>query len=94
MENRFGIKSEEADGCTTDYDADDERQTDRQLMPPPSFTSSLSSQNNESKEENSKKKNTPLAAMLPSKYQGIDVSEIFPDFRMDKVYISWLYLPI
>jgi len=28
---------------------------------------------------------TPLAAMMPSKYAGINVSEIFPDFRTGKV---------
>lgn len=29
--------------------------------------------------------NTPLGAMLPSKYADVDVTEIFPDFRQDKV---------
>ncbi|XP_046390335.1 transcription initiation factor TFIID subunit 1 [Ischnura elegans] len=33
----------------------------------------------------SRKLETPLAAMLPSKYAGINVTEIFPDFRPDKV---------
>lgn len=28
---------------------------------------------------------TPLAAMLPSKYANVDVTELFPDFRPDKV---------
>jgi len=28
---------------------------------------------------------TPLAAMLPSKYQGIDVKTLFPDFSIEKV---------
>lgn len=28
---------------------------------------------------------TPLAAMLPSKYTNVDVRELFPDFRPDKV---------
>lgn len=32
-----------------------------------------------------KKLETPLAAMLPSKYANIDVRELFPDFRPDKV---------
>ena len=32
-----------------------------------------------------KKLETPLAAMLPSKYANIDVRELFPDFRADKV---------
>lgn len=33
----------------------------------------------------SKKLETPLAAMLPSKYANTDVRELFPDFRPDKV---------
>lgn len=28
---------------------------------------------------------TPLAAMLPSKYVDVDVTDLFPDFRYDKV---------
>lgn len=32
-----------------------------------------------------KKLETPLAAMLPSKYANVDVRELFPDFRPDKV---------
>lgn len=32
-----------------------------------------------------KKLDTPLAAMLPSKYANVDVRELFPDFRPDKV---------
>jgi len=30
------------------------------------------------------RKETPLAAMLPSKYEGIDVTSIFPDFTTEK----------
>lgn len=32
-----------------------------------------------------KKLDTPLAAMLPSKYANVDVTELFPDFRHGKV---------
>lgn len=32
-----------------------------------------------------KRLETPLAAMLPSKYANIDVTELFPDFRHGKV---------
>lgn len=35
--------------------------------------------------KNDKRLETPLAAMLPSKYANIDVRELFPDFRPDKV---------
>lgn len=40
-----------------------------------------------SQEEKPKKLDTPLAAMLPSKYANVDVRELFPDFRPDKVSI-------
>lgn len=36
-------------------------------------------------QEVEKKLTTPLAAMLPSKYANVDVRDIFPDFRPDKV---------
>jgi transcription initiation factor TFIID subunit 1 len=35
--------------------------------------------------EGDKKLDTPLGAMLPSKYADVDVTELFPDFRQDKV---------
>lgn len=45
-----------------------------------------SSDNSSSDEMRSEKKlETPLAAMLPSKYANVDVRELFPDFRPDKV---------
>lgn len=36
-------------------------------------------------EDEKKKLETPLAAMLPSKYANVDVTELFPDFRHGKV---------
>ncbi|CAB0008507.1 unnamed protein product [Nesidiocoris tenuis] len=70
------------DGSTSDYDADDESAgKDADLMPPPAPKQIK----NENEEEDKPKLNTPLAAMLPSKYSGVDVRELFPDFRMDKV---------
>ncbi|KOB67304.1 Transcription initiation factor TFIID subunit 1 [Operophtera brumata] len=36
---------------------------------------------------------TPLAAMLPSKYANVDVTELFPDFRPDKVSGLSRFLP-
>lgn len=40
-------------------------------------------------EKNSEKRlETPLAAMLPSKYANVEVTELFPDFRPDKVSIN------
>jgi len=80
----------------TDYDADDEDagvKSDMQLMPPPPPLSGVVKDENTntfeyetaSGEGRRRKLDTPLAAMLPSKYQNIDVTEIFPDFRVDKV---------
>lgn len=73
----------------TDYDADDEEpasKSDTQLMPPPPLPDTEKSGNNEYDSEGRKKKlETPLAAMLPSKYADVDVRELFPDFRVDKV---------
>ena len=51
------------------------------LMPPPPTPTSKSMSAADAK----KKLETPLAAMLPSKYANIDVRELFPDFRPDKV---------
>ncbi|XP_045448768.1 transcription initiation factor TFIID subunit 1 [Melitaea cinxia] len=50
------------------------------LMPPPSTVP-------KPKTDKPKKLETPLAAMLPSKYANVDVTELFPDFRPDKVLL-------
>lgn len=44
--------------------------------------------------ENKRKLETPLAAMLPSKYANVDVTELFPDFRHGQVrsFMCILYL--
>lgn len=77
----------------TDYDADDEgggysQKSDTQLMPPPPIPTGKTSESEKSSdasEPKKKKLDTPLAAMLPSKYANVDVTELFPDFRSDKV---------
>ncbi len=51
------------------------------MPPPPTPTPKTPTSLSDSK----KKLETPLAAMLPSKYANIDVRELFPDFRPDKV---------
>lgn len=79
-------------------DGDLSTNDDKQLMPPPSLpikpvnhdqikSGSDSGMDSDGKDhENSDKKLiTPLAAMLPSKYADVDVRELFPDFRPDKV---------
>ncbi|KFB52614.1 AGAP003882-PA-like protein [Anopheles sinensis] len=67
---------------------------DKELMPPPTApisgdggaaSATATSDSEESSKEKPKKLETPLAAMLPSKYQNVDVREFFPDFRPDKV---------
>jgi transcription initiation factor TFIID subunit 1 len=77
----------------TEYDADDEGtgfKSDTLLMPPPPLPASGKDDNISEREaangdSRRRKLDTPLAAMLPSKYQNIDITEIFPDFRVDKV---------
>ena len=78
----------------TDYDADDEDaglKSDTQLMPPPPPVPGVGKDENTCEYEagggegRRRKLDTPLAAMLPSKYQNVDVTDIFPDFRVDKV---------
>lgn len=39
----------------------------------------------ETAEQKQKKLDTPLAAMLPSKYADLDVTELFPEFRPNQV---------
>jgi transcription initiation factor TFIID subunit 1 len=78
----------------TEYDADDEGtglKSDTVLMPPPPLPTvgkddSTSEHEATSADGRRRKLDTPLAAMLPSKYQNVDVTEIFPDFRVDKVW--------
>lgn len=55
---------------------------------------------NDRKLDKSKRLETPLAAMLPSKYENVDVTTLFPDFRVGKVILHYnfinvliLYLP-
>lgn len=43
---------------------------------------------NEKKSDRSKRLETPLAAMLPSKYENVDVTTLFPDFRVGKVLLT------
>ena len=74
---------------TIDYDADDEEivnKSDTQLMPPPPLPEEKESLTPEEAEAARQRKlETPLASMLPSKYANIDVTELFPDFRPNKV---------
>ncbi|CAH1113327.1 unnamed protein product [Psylliodes chrysocephalus] len=85
------LAEDEAVDTLESYDGDNGRITkkDEQLMPPPPGLPV----NRELKESDSqqlcdadkKRLETPLAAMLPSKYANIDVTELFPDFRHGKV---------
>ncbi|XP_049784763.1 transcription initiation factor TFIID subunit 1 isoform X1 [Schistocerca cancellata] len=78
---------------STDYDADDEGtglKSDTQLMPPPAMPvlgkdATAAERAAAEAEARKRKLETPLAAMLPSKYADVDVTELFPDFRVDKV---------
>ncbi|XP_026724959.1 transcription initiation factor TFIID subunit 1 isoform X4 [Trichoplusia ni] len=86
------IKSEEKDGKpwkeegsyrqgTNDEGYEGDMEGDGELMPPPATIPSHKSSDKPRRLE------TPLAAMLPSKYVNIDVRELFPDFRPDKVLL-------
>ena len=55
---------------------------DSVLMPPPAVLPSHISIDDR---KFSWKLNTPLAAMLPSKYAHLDVTDLFPEFRPNKV---------
>jgi transcription initiation factor TFIID subunit 1 len=87
---------------STEYDADDEDtglKSDTQLMPPPPLPGAGKDENTSEHEATSedgrrRKLDTPLAAMLPSKYQNVDVTEIFPDFRVDKVWHRVLFMDL
>ncbi|XP_012231076.1 transcription initiation factor TFIID subunit 1 [Linepithema humile] len=78
-----------ADKENVDYDADDEEvvnKSDTQLMPPPPIPEEKEILTAEEAEAvRQRKLETPLASMLPSKYANIDVTELFPDFRTNKV---------
>lgn len=73
----------------TGYEADDEgieHKLDAELMPPPPVPEEKENLTPEEAEEALKRKlETPLASMLPSKYANVDVTELFPDFRPNKV---------
>ncbi|XP_001845437.2 transcription initiation factor TFIID subunit 1 isoform X1 [Culex quinquefasciatus] len=70
-----------------EVDSDDEGSgvDDKQLMPPPSAPVSGAEEISSERPKVERKLDTPLAAMLPSKYVDVDVRELFPDFRPDKV---------
>ncbi|XP_065085735.1 transcription initiation factor TFIID subunit 1-like isoform X2 [Ochlerotatus camptorhynchus] len=88
--SKVDVKGVHSDGGR---DADDEKEDgvdDKQLMPPPSAPISGAEGKSDSEDALEKPKlerklDTPLAAMLPSKYVDVDVRELFPDFRPDKV---------
>ncbi|KAH9633342.1 hypothetical protein HF086_004056 [Spodoptera exigua] len=67
---------------TNDEGYEGDMEGDGELMPPPSTIPS-----HKSSSERPKRLETPLAAMLPSKYANVDVRELFPDFRPDKVLL-------
>lgn len=48
-------------------------------------------ESNDKKFDKSKRLETPLAAMLPSKYENVDVTTLFPDFRVGKVIFITLF---
>jgi len=47
---------------------------------------------NNKQTDRAKRLETPLAAMLPSKYENVDVTTLFPDFRVGKVILMHILL--
>lgn len=74
------IAGEQEVQSTNDDGYEGDMEGDGGLMPPPSTVPPP-------KQEKPKKLDTPLAAMLPSKYANVDVTELFPDFRPDRVLL-------
>ena len=68
---------------TTDYDEDEGSLMPPPPVPPPKGVKTSSSNSNDNSSE--KKLETPLAAMMPSKYVGVNITDVFPDFRPDKI---------
>lgn len=62
-----------------------EVRNDKNLMPPPPAPNTNENAETNSEGVEKRKLDTPLAAMLPSKYADIDVTQLFPDFRHGKV---------
>uniref|UniRef100_A0A1Q3F3H4 Transcription initiation factor TFIID subunit n=1 Tax=Culex tarsalis TaxID=7177 RepID=A0A1Q3F3H4_CULTA len=85
--SKVDAASAERQGVKGECDSDDEGSgvDDKQLMPPPSAPVSGAEEISSERPKLERKLDTPLAAMLPSKYVDVDVRELFPDFRPDKV---------
>ena len=87
------VKKNSEKGEEDDYDATDNR-NDNQSSDSQRIKRTLSSESNEKENQddnqqnenscNKKKLDTPLAAMLPSKYEDCEVTNLFPEFRHKK----------
>ncbi|XP_064482007.1 transcription initiation factor TFIID subunit 1-like isoform X2 [Ornithodoros turicata] len=79
-----GVKSSESQDEEDDWEEKDAK--DSALMPPPPPSASMANGTTESEASRRKRSlDTPLAAMLPSKYADLDVTELFPEFRPGQV---------
>ena len=67
--------------------AAEEKKDDGKLMPPPSVIPAKPKAETESTSP-SKPEYKPLAGMLPEKYKDVDVKELFPEFRHNKVRVA------
>ena len=67
----------------------EEKKDDGKLMPPPSVIPAKPKAEAEtSSSSSSKPEYRPLAGMLPEKYKDLDVKELFPEFRHNKVRMA------
>lgn len=74
---------ENTNGLDDNYDDDPSfNRSDSELMPPPPIPPRRTA---ESLSPKQKRLDTPLAAMLPTKYADLDVTELFPEFRPGQV---------
>ncbi|KAK9885772.1 hypothetical protein WA026_013642 [Henosepilachna vigintioctopunctata] len=89
------LAEEDEKDQSTDCKEEVQSQHDDFLMPPPPAPIDSEGPESTVPESERKKLDTPLAAMLPSKYANVDVTELFPDFRHGKVLrFSRLFGPV
>ena len=71
----------------SDDGGEEEKKDDGKLMPPPSVIPAKPKAEAETP-SSSKPEYRPLAGMLPEKYKDVDVKELFPEFRHNKVRMA------
>lgn len=78
------IKKEDCQ-TTGDNDSSNTKSYGTLMPPPPAPEGNKCQFSDDMESEEMKRLKTPLASMLPSKYVNVNVTELFPDFRPNKV---------